>query len=161
MVLWFETSGRSSISQTRGRQSQRWARGKAYYYRPQTKFAKVMFSQVSVCPRWGVCPIACWDTHTRSRGRNPDPGPAADTPLGRHLSLADTPQADTPCTVYAGRYGQQAGGTHPTNAFLFRIILAKTTWKWKILDRGGLSPSLLAWSANCSRYSIRRGKPLH
>ena len=22
-----------------------------YYYRPQTKFAKVMFSQVSVCPR--------------------------------------------------------------------------------------------------------------
>ena len=27
-----------------------------YYYRPQTKFAKVMFSQVSVCPRReGAC----------------------------------------------------------------------------------------------------------
>ena len=24
-----------------------------YFYRPQTKFAKVMFLQVSVCPRWG------------------------------------------------------------------------------------------------------------
>ena len=24
-----------------------------YFYRPQTKFAKVMFSQVSVCPPWG------------------------------------------------------------------------------------------------------------
>ena len=30
-----------------------------YYYRPQTKFAKVMFSQVSVCPQGGnldLCP---------------------------------------------------------------------------------------------------------
>ena len=25
------------------------------YYRPQTKFAKVMFLQVSVCPHRGVC----------------------------------------------------------------------------------------------------------
>ena len=24
-----------------------------YHYRPQTKFAKVMFLQVSVCPHWG------------------------------------------------------------------------------------------------------------
>ena len=55
------------------------------HYRPQTKFAKVMFSQVSLCPQGGVChthppdqrqtppgqtppgqaPLtsACWDTH--------------------------------------------------------------------------------------------------
>ena len=26
-----------------------------HFYRPQTKFAKVMFSQVSVCPQGGVC----------------------------------------------------------------------------------------------------------
>ena len=52
-----------------------------FYYRPQTKFTKVMFSQVSVCPQGGVCPIACWDTP-----------PQADTP----------PWADTPCTVHAG-----------------------------------------------------------
>ena len=32
-----------------------------YYYRPQMKFAKVMFSQVSVCPQGGVChtPAQC------------------------------------------------------------------------------------------------------
>ena len=29
------------------------ARGEVAYYRPQTKFAKVMFLQVSVCPRGG------------------------------------------------------------------------------------------------------------
>ena len=31
---------------------------KLIYYRPQTKFAKVMFLQVSVCPHWGeVCMV--------------------------------------------------------------------------------------------------------
>ena len=40
-------------------------------YRPQKKFTKVMFSQVSVCPQGGICPIACWDT----------PPPWADTPV--------------------------------------------------------------------------------
>ena len=43
----------------------------------------------------GVCPSACWDippTPTPgTRGRHPPPG-----------------------AVHAGRYGQQAGGTHPT-----------------------------------------------
>ena len=34
--------------------------------------------------------------------------------LGIHPPGADTPAADTPPAVYAGRYGQQAGGTHPT-----------------------------------------------
>ena len=48
------------------------------YYRPQTKFAKVMFSQVSVCPQEGVC-----------------------HPLGRPRQ-ADIPWADTPCPVHAG-----------------------------------------------------------
>ena len=44
----------------------------------------------------GVCPIACWDT--------PPLGPEAGTPWEQ------TP----PSTVHAGRYGQQAGGTHHT-----------------------------------------------
>ena len=34
------------------------------FYRPQTKFAKVMFSRCLSVHRGGVCPIACWDTHT-------------------------------------------------------------------------------------------------
>ena len=39
------------------------------------------------------------------------PPPRADTPpQSRHPRRADTP----PCAVHAGRYGQQAGGTHPT-----------------------------------------------
>ena len=70
------------------------------YYHPQTKFAKVMFSQVSVCPQGGggFCPIACWDIPPGTRGRHPPgrhppeqtppwetpPGPEADTLPGRH-----------------------------------------------------------------------------
>ena len=58
------------------------------YYRPQTKFAKVMFSQVSVCPQRVVSasgPGGCLP-HT--------PG---QTPPGRHTHTpARQPQADTP-----------------------------------------------------------------
>ena len=54
--------------------------------------------------RGGVCPIAYWDNP-------PPPGPEAGTPLG----------ADTPSTVHAGRYGQQAAGTHPTGIPLNKL----------------------------------------
>ena len=74
-----------------------------FYYRPQTKFAKVIISQVSVCPlgvsafgpRKGVC-------HTH---------PWADTP----------PRLPSACWIHIPPaqcmlgYGQQAGGTHPTS----------------------------------------------
>ena len=82
------------------------------YYRSQTKFAKVMFSQVSACP------IACLDTpphdqrQTPCRSRNPPgsrqpPGNrhplGPDTPRTRHSLGSDTPlgpdtspEADTP-----------------------------------------------------------------
>ena len=53
-------------------------------YRPQTKFAKVMFLHVSVHGGGG--------------------GVSASVHSG----------ADPPCAVHAGRYGQQAGGMHPT-----------------------------------------------
>ena len=64
------------------------------YYRPQTKFAKVMFSQVSVCPS----------------------GVSAPLHAGIHTHRADTPppQPDTPPARCMLGYGQQAGGTHPT-----------------------------------------------
>ena len=65
-----------------------------YYYGPQSKFAKAMFSQVSVCPQGSVC---LW-----SRGVCVADTPlSADTPLGRH-----TPKAGTPL----GRYSP---GRHP------------------------------------------------
>ena len=68
------------------------------FYRPQKKFAKVTFSQVSVCPQGGVC---LWSRGLCGRnppGRHPSSGqthhhgqtPPGQTPLGRH------PQADAP-----------------------------------------------------------------
>ena len=85
------------------------------------------YTCLSFCP-WGgggICPIACWDTHTpwdqrqhpedqrqappRTRGKYPPeqtPHPGSRHPLG--------PEAGTPpSAVHAGRYGQQASGTHP------------------------------------------------
>ena len=66
--------------------------------------------------RRAVCLSACWDTPPGSRHPL-----GADTPWSRHYPGADTPQsrhpprADIPpCAVHAGRYGQQAGGMHPT-----------------------------------------------
>ena len=84
-------------------------------YCPQTRFAKVMFSQVCICPlgEGGVCPIACRVIHTppgpeadtpRARSTPPrqtPPGPEAPPrqtplPLGRHPLWADTPPGQTP-----------------------------------------------------------------
>ena len=55
-------------------------------YCPQTKFTKVMFSQVSVCPQGGVChtPTAWVDI------------PWVDTPLGRHPSGQTPPGRHPP-----------------------------------------------------------------
>ena len=79
------------------------------FYRPQAKFAKVMFLHLSV-------------SHSVHRGEylgryNPPgqvpPPPAGTPPLG---------------AVHAGRYGQEAGGTHPTGMhscfhnFIFRFL---------------------------------------
>ena len=58
------------------------------YYRTQTKFAKVMFSQVSVCPHKGVSAPLHAGIH-----------PPGQTPPSAQCMLG---------------YGQQAGGTHPT-----------------------------------------------
>ena len=65
-----------------------------------------------VCQRFcsqGVCLLQCMLGYTPHQSRH--------SPSG-----ANTPRADTqpmsihppPCAVHAGRYGQQAGGTHPT-----------------------------------------------
>ena len=63
------------------------------YYRPQTKFAKVMFSQVSVSPHRGVSATSPSSWEDTSLGRHP-PGqkPPAQCMLGY------TP----PCPVHAG-----------------------------------------------------------
>ena len=70
------------------------------HYRPQSE--GYVFTRVcqSFCSQGGIWPITCWDT---------PPRPEAGTPRSRN-----PPEADTPCAVHAGRYGQQAGGMHPT-----------------------------------------------
>ena len=110
------------------------------FYRPQTKFAKVMFSQVSVCPQGGVYPITCWDTHT--------PGPKADTPQadtppgqtppwadttpGRHHPRHTPPWADNPCIVHAGIWstsGQYAStGMHSCYQKLYNTFTIIFQW---------------------------------
>ena len=68
-------------------------------YRPQRSCGKVMFSQACVILfRGGVCLSACWDT------------PREQTPQSRHAPGSRHP----PGAEHAGRYGQRAGGTHPT-----------------------------------------------
>ena len=58
-------------------------------YRPQTKFAKVMFSQVSVCLQADT-PEADITT------------PQAETPLGRHPTCPVHAGIHAPCPVHAG-----------------------------------------------------------
>ena len=102
-----------------------------YFYRPQTKFAKVMFLHVSVCPQGGV-PVHPLGSGTptgpgtppRTRytpwdqEHSPSYGPGTLPNDQVHPSGSGTPPTrNTPPglgTVHAGRYGQQAGGTHPT-----------------------------------------------
>ena len=93
-----------------------------YIYRPQTKFTKVMFLDVSIIlsTGGGVCPIACWDTHPPDQRQAPPPRPEAGMPPG-----ADTPRTrgryppgpeagtSPPCST-CWEIGQQVDGTHPT-----------------------------------------------
>ena len=118
-------------------------RAKTYYYRPQTKFAKIMFLHLSqsFCSQGGACPIACWDT---APGRYTTP---AGTPPSRYIPRQYTPWTGTPPSRYTTlgrytpigrytpaqcmlRYGQQAGGTHPNGMqSCLATFLPKTTRK--------------------------------
>ena len=61
-----------------------------YYYRPETRFAKVMFSQVSVCPQRGCLPLVLGVC-----GRHPPGQTPGQTPPRANIPRADTPWADT------------------------------------------------------------------
>ena len=112
--------------------------GAAYFYRPQTKVAKVTVSQVSVCPPGGGrgCGVSC----PRGVSATPPPPwadttPWADTPLPS--ACCDTPPSaswDThplqcmrrytpPAQCMLG-YGQQAGCTHPTGMYSSCLLLS-------------------------------------
>ena len=57
----------------------------------------------------GICLSACWDTSPQEQ--TPLSPPGADTPPG---------------AVHAGRYGQQAGGTHPTGMHTCSLLALQT-----------------------------------
>ena len=89
-----------------------------HHYHPQRSWGKVIFSVACVknSVHRGVCRIACW---------NP-PWDQRQTPWDQRQTLPEqeadpmVPEADPsweqtpPGAVHAGRYGQRAGGTHPT-----------------------------------------------
>ena len=103
-----------------------------HLYRPQRSWGKVMFSQACVILfTGGVCLSACWDTTPRTRHPLPQeqtpqgtPPPGVDPPEWTPWEQTSPPGADPPPpeqiplpppdTEHAGRYGQRAGGTHPT-----------------------------------------------
>ena len=69
------------------------------FYRPQTKLREgYVFTR--------VC-----DSVNRGGSASVCAPPKEQTPPREQTPRADTP---SPSAVYAGRYGQQAGGTHPT-----------------------------------------------
>ena len=90
-------------------------------YRPQTKFAKVMFLHLSVIlftrgggsTGAGTSLRAGTPPWTGTHPQQVHPPWEGTSPLGRYTPLpgAGIPH---PGAVHAGRYGQQAGGTHPT-----------------------------------------------
>ena len=79
------------------------------HYRPQTKFAKVMFSQLSVCPQGGGLPH-CMLGYTPDRYT-----PWAVHPPGRYTPWAGTPpRAGTPPGRYTPWVGIPLAGTPPS-----------------------------------------------
>ena len=86
-----------------------------HFYRPQKKFAKVMFSQVSVCPGGGCLPHYMLGYTPPGQtplplGRHTPPGrhplgqalPLGRHPLGRHPPAQCMLGYTHPCPVHAG-----------------------------------------------------------
>ena len=98
-------------------------------YRPQTKFVKVMFSQVSVCPRgclsvhrgMSVCPQGdvCLSTvgEVSVQGVSVQGGPVQGVLCPRGLCPGRGRVRETPCMVICGQC------TSYLNAFLLTLIL--------------------------------------
>ena len=88
------------------------------YYHPQTKCAKVMFLHLSIILFTGGSTSVHAGIHPPDQTPPEADTPSADTPAGITPPLPEqTPprsKQPPPCAMHAGRYGQQAGGMHPT-----------------------------------------------
>ena len=133
-------SGGSRISQTEGGGGGTPEIGaKAYYYRPQRSWGKVIFSQASVIlSRGGVC--ACWDTPS-----GPD---QAGTPHGpgrhphRDQGTLWTRQAPTPRPMQSilGDTVNERAVCILLECILIWQNFCRRLWKWKKLNREGARP---------------------
>ena len=99
-----------------------------------------MFLHVSVILSTGsVCPSACWDAHPLPDQRQAPPWDQRQAPSqGQRQAPPPRPEADPfpPGAVHAGRYGQQAGGTHPTGMHsCLYLIFCHTVHQKKNLNR--------------------------
>ena len=118
-------------------------RAKTYYYRPQTKFAKIMFLHLSVShsvhrgvpaplhagihPQAGAPPLQVHSPGSTPPGQVHPPAvhPRTGTPPSRYTPIGRYTPAQ--CML---RYGQQAGGTHPNGMqSCLATFLPKTTRK--------------------------------
>ena len=113
-------------------------------YCQQMKFPKVMFLHLSAilftggrclpqcmlgCTPWEQTPLG-GDNSPRADTPWEQTPPRADTHREQTPPRADTPHgADTPSTVHAGRYRQQAGGSHPTGMYTCFIIEYSETFR--------------------------------
>ena len=111
-----------------------WTTG--HFYRPQQSWGKVMFLHMSVILFMGGSAPLHAGIHPQDQRQAPrwSRHPTQDQAPPR----ADTPEQTSPqdqappSTVHAGRYGQQAGGTHPTGmqSCLKKKYLAEFHYVW-------------------------------
>ena len=126
------------------------------YYRPQTKFAKVMFLQVSVCPQGGVPgqvihPIP-WQVHPPPPGRYTPWAGTPPAPRQVHPPTG-TPTHPPPATVHAGILSTSGRYASHWNAFsllfkgsqcTFKVNITHFGIRWKFSRMNNLAP-LQTW----------------
>ena len=125
-----------------------------YWWLPNLSRMLCFYMCLSFCPRGVVYPSACRDAHPLPDKRQATPpprpethlrGPEAGTPppdqtqapprTRRRHPLPRRPEADPfpSGAVHAGRYGQQAVGTHPTGMYAcLYLIFCHTVHKKRI-----------------------------
>ena len=117
---------------------------RTHYYRPQTKFAKVMFLYLSVSHSvhggGDICLCACWDTNTP---------PWANTPWSRH--------APTQCIL--GRYGNKRAVCILLECILVYIVTewASENYIMNILYQILIYEGMCCWLTHCCSVSVILG----
>ena len=99
------------------------------------KFAKVMFSQVSVCPQGGGCLPHCMLGYTPSRHLPLSRHSPGQTPPSKQTPLGQTPPGQTPPLHSADEIRSTSGwyASH-WNAFLF-IVVTSSQFFVRIIPR--------------------------